>query len=81
MIAFVSQNETLHAGEVFGSGTLDGCSGLQIERWLKDGDVVGLEITGGGSLRNRMKRRLSCLSGARVACGKQLKRPDFSLAP
>lgn len=59
MIAFVSQDETLHAGEIFGSGTVGGCSGLEIERWLKDGDVVELEIAGIGCLRNRVRRRSS----------------------
>lgn len=51
MIEFVSQSETLHPGEIFGSGTVgDGC-GFEHLRFLKDKDVVELEITGLGVLK------------------------------
>jgi len=56
MIAFVSEDETLHPGEVFGSGTIGGCCGLEIDRFLAPGDVVELEIEGIGVLRNRIVR-------------------------
>lgn len=56
IIAFVSQSETLHAGEFFGSGTVGGCCGLEMDRWLKPGDVVELEIERLGVLRNRVVR-------------------------
>jgi 2-keto-4-pentenoate hydratase/2-oxohepta-3-ene-1,7-dioic acid hydratase in catechol pathway len=56
MIAFVSQDETLHPGEFFGSGTVGGCCGLEIDRWLKDRDVVELHVGGLGILRNRVVR-------------------------
>jgi 2-keto-4-pentenoate hydratase/2-oxohepta-3-ene-1,7-dioic acid hydratase in catechol pathway len=54
MIAHVSRDETLHPGEVFGSGTIGGGCGLEINRWLKPGDVVELEVEGIGFLRNRV---------------------------
>jgi 2-keto-4-pentenoate hydratase/2-oxohepta-3-ene-1,7-dioic acid hydratase in catechol pathway len=54
MISFVSKDETLHPGEVFGSGTYGGCCGMEIDYFLKDGDVVELEIEGIGVLRNRI---------------------------
>jgi len=54
MIAYVSRNETLHAGEVFGSGTIGGCCGLEISRFLRDGDVVEIDVAGIGRLRNRV---------------------------
>ncbi len=54
IIAYASQSETLHAGEVFGSGTVGNCTGLELGRFLKDGDVVELEIAGIGVLRNRI---------------------------
>lgn len=57
MIAFVSQDETLHPGEFFGSGTVGGCCGLENDRWLKDRDVVELHVGGIGVLRNRVVRR------------------------
>ncbi|KDA01856.1 fumarylacetoacetate hydrolase family protein [Hyphomonas oceanitis] len=53
-IAHVSQSETLHAGEVLASGTVGGGCGLEHGRFLKDGDVVELEIEGLGRLRNRV---------------------------
>jgi 2-keto-4-pentenoate hydratase/2-oxohepta-3-ene-1,7-dioic acid hydratase in catechol pathway len=53
LIAFVSQSETLHPGEVLGSGTVGGGCGLEQGRFLSDGDVVELEIERIGVLRNR----------------------------
>lgn len=56
LIAYVSQGETLHPGEVLGSGTVgDGC-GLESLRFLDDGDCVELEIPPIGVLRNRVVR-------------------------
>lgn len=54
MIAYVSQDETVHAGEIFASGTVGGCSGMEIDRWLKAGDTIELEVHGIGTLRNRI---------------------------
>ena len=56
MISFVSQDETLHPGEFFGSGTIGGGCGLECDRWLKDGDVVEAEVEKIGVLRNRVVR-------------------------
>jgi 2-keto-4-pentenoate hydratase/2-oxohepta-3-ene-1,7-dioic acid hydratase in catechol pathway len=57
MIAYASQGLTLHPGEVFGSGTAAGGSGLELDRWLAPGDVVELEIEGIGVLRNRIGQK------------------------
>lgn len=54
LIAHVSQSETIHPGELFGSGTCPGGCGLELDRWLQPGDVVELEIEGIGVLRNRV---------------------------
>jgi 2-keto-4-pentenoate hydratase/2-oxohepta-3-ene-1,7-dioic acid hydratase in catechol pathway len=54
IIAYISQSETLHAGEVIGSGTVGNCCGLEQGRFLHDGDVIELEIDGIGTLRNRI---------------------------
>ena len=54
MIAYASRGQTLRAGEVLGSGTAAGGSGLELDRWLQAGDVVELEIDGIGVLRNRI---------------------------
>ena len=59
MIAHASQNVTLYPGDVIGSGTVgNGCLlelGEEIHRWLLPGDVVELEITGLGVLKNTIK--------------------------
>jgi len=57
MISHVSMEETIYPGDVLGSGTVGGGSGLELDRWLKPGDVVELEIQGIGVLRNRVIRR------------------------
>lgn len=57
MIVYASNCQTLYPGEVFGSGTAAGGSGLELDRWLGEGDVVELEIEGIGVLRNTIGRR------------------------
>jgi 2-keto-4-pentenoate hydratase/2-oxohepta-3-ene-1,7-dioic acid hydratase in catechol pathway len=57
LIAYASQAQTIYPGEVLGSGTAAGGSGLELDRWLEEGDVVELEIEGIGVLRNRIGRR------------------------
>ena len=54
ILAHVSRDETLHAGEFFGSGTVGSGCGLELGRFLKIGDVVELEIGGLGVLTNRV---------------------------
>lgn len=54
MIAHVSMDETIYPGDLFGSGTVGGGCGLELDRWLAPGDVVELEIEGIGLLRNRV---------------------------
>jgi len=56
IISHISQNETLHAGEVIGSGTVGNGCGLEQNRFLDAGDTIELEITGLGTLRNRLVR-------------------------
>ncbi|HEY2637099.1 MAG TPA: fumarylacetoacetate hydrolase family protein [Solirubrobacteraceae bacterium] len=53
IIAWISSAETLHPGEVIGSGTVGTGCGLELGRYLENGDVVELEIEGIGVLRNR----------------------------
>jgi 2-keto-4-pentenoate hydratase/2-oxohepta-3-ene-1,7-dioic acid hydratase in catechol pathway len=58
MIAYVSQSETLHAGEFFGGGTCSGAQGkgcgLERGSYLQPGDVIELEVERLGILRNRV---------------------------
>jgi 2-keto-4-pentenoate hydratase/2-oxohepta-3-ene-1,7-dioic acid hydratase in catechol pathway len=52
MIPHVSQAETLHVGEFLGSGTVGNGCGLESGRFLRNGDVVELDVQGLGVLRN-----------------------------
>jgi 2-keto-4-pentenoate hydratase/2-oxohepta-3-ene-1,7-dioic acid hydratase in catechol pathway len=51
-IAWASAGEPLRPGDLIGSGTLGGGSGLETDRRLATGDIVEMSITGVGSLRN-----------------------------
>ena len=57
ILAYVSQDETIHAGELFGSGCVGGCSGLEIGRFLEHGDSVELKVDRIGVLRNTVLRQ------------------------
>ena len=59
IIAFISQSETLHAGEIIGSGTVGTGCGLELGRYLNSGDVVELEIEKIGILRNRFLKAVT----------------------
>jgi 2-keto-4-pentenoate hydratase/2-oxohepta-3-ene-1,7-dioic acid hydratase in catechol pathway len=53
-ISQFSVDRPLVAGEIIGSGTVLGGCGFELERRLKLGDVVALEVQGIGVLRNRV---------------------------
>ena len=57
MIAHASRDETLYPGDVFGSGTVGGGCGYELDRWVQPGDVIELEITHLGTLRHRVGPR------------------------
>jgi 2-keto-4-pentenoate hydratase/2-oxohepta-3-ene-1,7-dioic acid hydratase in catechol pathway len=57
IIAYASSAQTLRPGEVLGSGTAAGGSGLELGRRLAPGDVVELEVDGIGVLRNTIGQR------------------------
>lgn len=57
MIAYTSQSLMLRPGEVFGSGTATGGSGMELDRWLAAGDVIEMEASGIGVLRNTIGPR------------------------
>jgi 2-keto-4-pentenoate hydratase/2-oxohepta-3-ene-1,7-dioic acid hydratase in catechol pathway len=56
MIEFLSRDQTIHPGDVLGSGTVGTGCGLELDRWVKPGDVIELEIEKIGVLRNRVLR-------------------------
>jgi 2-keto-4-pentenoate hydratase/2-oxohepta-3-ene-1,7-dioic acid hydratase in catechol pathway len=57
IIAYISRSETLHPGELIGTGTLGGCCALETGHWPKDGDVVEIDVDRIGVLRNRVRRK------------------------
>ena len=57
MIAHISMGETLHPGEVIGSGTVGLGCGLEHLRFLNDGDIVELEIDQIGVISNKVIKR------------------------
>ncbi len=61
LIEYISRSETLHPGEFLGSGTCSGAlgrgCGLELGKFLHEGDLVELEVGGIGILRNRVVRQ------------------------
>jgi 2-keto-4-pentenoate hydratase/2-oxohepta-3-ene-1,7-dioic acid hydratase in catechol pathway len=57
LIAYASQDETIHAGEFFGSGTVGNCCGLEIGRFLDNGDTIELHVDRIGVLTNTVVRQ------------------------
>jgi 2-keto-4-pentenoate hydratase/2-oxohepta-3-ene-1,7-dioic acid hydratase in catechol pathway len=54
MIGFLTQDDEVVPGDVIGSGTVGTGCGLELDRWVKRGDVMELEIEKIGVLRNRV---------------------------
>lgn len=57
MIEFLTQDDTIHPGDILGSGTVGTGCGLELDRWVQPGDVIELEIEKIGVLRNRVVTR------------------------
>jgi 2-keto-4-pentenoate hydratase/2-oxohepta-3-ene-1,7-dioic acid hydratase in catechol pathway len=56
MLAYASAGEKLDAGDVISTGTMPGCCGLELDRWIRPGQTVELEIDGIGTLTNRIDK-------------------------
>jgi 2-keto-4-pentenoate hydratase/2-oxohepta-3-ene-1,7-dioic acid hydratase in catechol pathway len=54
LIAHVSKSETMFPGEFLGSGTVGNGCGLELGRFLKPDDVIELEVSNLGVLKNRI---------------------------
>lgn len=54
MIEYVSKDEGIKAGDVFGSGTVGLGCGLELNKYLKVNDEIELEIDGLGILKNKI---------------------------
>jgi 2-keto-4-pentenoate hydratase/2-oxohepta-3-ene-1,7-dioic acid hydratase in catechol pathway len=54
LVAFASDNETLHPGDLLGTGTIgEGCA-LNLKRWVQVGQTVTFEVEGIGSLTHHI---------------------------
>jgi 2-keto-4-pentenoate hydratase/2-oxohepta-3-ene-1,7-dioic acid hydratase in catechol pathway len=57
LVARASAGERLAPGDVFATGTIPLGSGLELDRWIRPGDVVELELDGIGTLTNTIGAR------------------------
>jgi 2-keto-4-pentenoate hydratase/2-oxohepta-3-ene-1,7-dioic acid hydratase in catechol pathway len=57
MLAYAAAGERLEPGDVISTGTMPGCCGLELDRWIQPGQTVELEIDGIGTLANRIGGR------------------------
>lgn len=64
MLAHASAGELLMPGDVISTGTIPGCCGLELDRWIKPGQEVELEIDGIGTLTNLVSSTARPRSGA-----------------
>ncbi|BDH62670.1 2-hydroxyhepta-2,4-diene-1,7-dioate isomerase [Lysinibacillus sp. PLM2] len=55
IIEYVSQSEPLVPGDILGSGTVGRGCGLELGKFLNDGDIIELEVEGLGVLRNQIR--------------------------
>jgi 2-keto-4-pentenoate hydratase/2-oxohepta-3-ene-1,7-dioic acid hydratase in catechol pathway len=55
MLAYASAGERLEPGDVISTGTVPGCCGLELDRWIKPGQAVELEIDGIGTVANTIE--------------------------
>jgi len=57
MIEHVSKDEWLMSTDLLGSGTVGTGCGLEIDKWLKEDDVIELEVESIGKLRNTIGKK------------------------
>ncbi len=57
IISYVSREQTIYPGEILGSGTVPMGCGLELGRFLSDGDDIELEIEGIGVLKNKIIKK------------------------
>lgn len=54
IVSHASDGETFYPGEILGSGTVGGGCGNELGKFMKHGDVIELEVSHLGVLRNRI---------------------------
>lgn len=65
MLAYASQGELLDVGDIFSTGTMPGCCGLELDRWIVPGQSVELQIDGIGSVINQVTSDATPLASVR----------------
>lgn len=64
VLAWASLDEPVYPGEFFAVGTVGGGCGLELNRWIEPDDIVELEASGVGVLRNPVGARQVAPPGA-----------------
>jgi len=54
MLAYASKGEQLMPGDIVSTGTMPGCCGLELDRWIEPGQTVELEVDRIGTVTNRI---------------------------
>jgi len=54
LVAYISQGDSIHPGDIIGSGTVGNGCRLEFGERLSPGDLIELELPGVGILRNRL---------------------------
>jgi 2-keto-4-pentenoate hydratase/2-oxohepta-3-ene-1,7-dioic acid hydratase in catechol pathway len=72
VVAWASWGEDLQPGEIIALGTVEGGCGVELDRWIKEGDEIEFELTRVGVLRNRVGTKQAA-PGAGI--------PSFDKAP
>jgi 2-keto-4-pentenoate hydratase/2-oxohepta-3-ene-1,7-dioic acid hydratase in catechol pathway len=67
VLAWASLGEEIYPGEFLALGTVGGGCGLELDRWIMPGDVVELEASGVGVLRNQVGDKQIRRDGAGIA--------------
>ncbi|MGY1823321.1 fumarylacetoacetate hydrolase family protein [Geodermatophilus sp. SYSU D00079] len=57
VVSTLSVDQPLQPGDVLGGGTIGRGCGLELDRWIRPGDVVELEVEGIGVLRNPVGKK------------------------
>lgn len=55
MVSFISKGQTLHAGEIIGTGTVGTGCGYELDRFPQRGDTIELEVECLGRLRTQIR--------------------------
>lgn len=56
IVKHAPRDETLHPGDVLGSGTVRNCCCLDLDCWIEDGNTIELAITGLCPLDHRIDK-------------------------